>query len=105
MNSSFIHWNVSLEILNLMGFSLRYYGVLFAGGIFLSAFILRWMFKKENTDLDKLDTCLHPMFIEALAAGIAVKSPQLRASKLARGLVAESPAAAPSAINLQVVGG
>ncbi len=56
MNISFIHWNVDPEIFNLFGFSLRYYGVLFAGGIFLSAFILRWIFKKENIDLDKLDT-------------------------------------------------
>ncbi len=53
---NFIHWNIDPELVNILGFSLRYYGVLFAGGIFLSAFILRWIFKKENIDLDKLDT-------------------------------------------------
>jgi len=35
------------------------------------------------------------MFIEALAAGIEVESPQLRASKLARGLATESPPGRP----------
>lgn len=34
---------------------------------------------------------LSKVSIEALAAGIEVESPQLRASKLARGLVTESP--------------
>jgi len=56
MNLNFIHWNIDPEIFNLMGFSLRYYGVLFAGGIFLSVAILRWIFNKEDIALDKLDT-------------------------------------------------
>jgi phosphatidylglycerol---prolipoprotein diacylglyceryl transferase len=56
MNINFIHWNIDPELFNLFGFSLRYYGVLFAGGIFLSAAILRWIFRKEGIELDKLDT-------------------------------------------------
>lgn len=56
MNLNFIRWNMDPEVFNLMGFSLRYYGILFAGGIFLSVVVLRWIFKKEGIDLDKLDT-------------------------------------------------
>jgi phosphatidylglycerol---prolipoprotein diacylglyceryl transferase len=56
MEIDFIHWNVNPEIINIMGFSLRYYGVLFAGGIMLCVFILKWIFKNENISLDKLDT-------------------------------------------------
>ena len=56
MEINFIHWNINSEIINIMGFSLRYYGVLFGGGIMLCVFILKWIFKNENISLDKLDT-------------------------------------------------
>ena len=39
-----------------MGFSLRYYGVLFAGGILLCVYVLKWIFKNENISADKLET-------------------------------------------------
>jgi prolipoprotein diacylglyceryl transferase len=56
MNIDFIHWNVDPEIINIFGFSLRYYGVLFAGGIILCLAVLRGIFKNENISQDKLDT-------------------------------------------------
>ncbi|CAN5535318.1 prolipoprotein diacylglyceryl transferase [soil metagenome] len=56
MEISFIHWNINPEIINILGFPLRYYGVLFAGGIMLCVLILKWIFKNENISLDKLDT-------------------------------------------------
>ena len=56
MEVNFIHWNTDPEIINILGLSLRYYGVLFAGGIVLCIYILKWIFKKENISLDKLDT-------------------------------------------------
>ncbi len=56
MEINFIHWNIHPEIINIMGLSLRYYGVLFAGGIILCVFILKWIFKNENISSDKLDT-------------------------------------------------
>ena len=56
MNVDFIHWNMNPEIINLMGFSLRYYGVLFAGGILLCVYVLKWIFKNENISADKLET-------------------------------------------------
>jgi phosphatidylglycerol:prolipoprotein diacylglycerol transferase len=52
----FIHWNIDPEIINIMGFPLRYYGILFAGGLMLCAYVLRWIFKSERISLDKLDT-------------------------------------------------
>jgi phosphatidylglycerol:prolipoprotein diacylglycerol transferase len=56
MDAGFIHWDINPEITNIMGFPLRYYGILFAGGIVLCVFILRWIFKNENISSDKLDT-------------------------------------------------
>ncbi len=56
MDTDFIHWNIDPEIINILGFSLRYYGVLFAGGIVLCLHILKLIFKKEEIPSDKLDT-------------------------------------------------
>ena len=55
----YIHWDIDPEIINIFGFSLRYYGVLFVSGLILSFSILKWIYKKENiplTHLDKLST-------------------------------------------------
>jgi len=57
MTASYIHWNIDPEIVNLFGISLRYYGLLFVGGLVLSVYILKWIFKTENipdSHLDKL---------------------------------------------------
>jgi phosphatidylglycerol---prolipoprotein diacylglyceryl transferase len=56
MEIAFIHWNVNPEIINIVGFPLRYYGLLFAGGIVLCMYILKWIFRKEEIPLHKLDT-------------------------------------------------
>ncbi len=53
---SYINWNIDPEIFNVFGISLRYYGVLFVGGLILCISILHWIFKNENISLDKLDT-------------------------------------------------
>lgn len=50
-----IHWNPDPEIINIFGFSLRYYGLLFAGGIALSIYVLNRAFKRENIPLENLD--------------------------------------------------
>ena len=42
----FIEWNVDPTIIK--GFSLGYYNLLFVGGIFLSAYIIKKIFNKEN---------------------------------------------------------
>jgi prolipoprotein diacylglyceryl transferase len=52
---NYIHWNINPEIFNLFGISLRYYGILFVGGLILCVYILNWIFKKEGIPLDKLE--------------------------------------------------
>jgi len=55
----YIHWDIDPEIINIFGFSLRYYGDLFVSGLIRSFSILKWIYKKENiplTHLDKLST-------------------------------------------------
>lgn len=52
---NYIHWNIDPEIINILGISLRYYGVLFVGGIILCIYILNWIFKNENIPLVYLE--------------------------------------------------
>jgi phosphatidylglycerol:prolipoprotein diacylglycerol transferase len=54
---NYIHWNPDPEIINIFGFSLRYYGILFVGGLILCIYILGWIFKREkipSKNLEKL---------------------------------------------------
>jgi len=55
MTETFIIWNINPEIFNLFGISLRYYGILFIGGLVLCIYILMWIFKNENIPLDNLE--------------------------------------------------
>lgn len=52
---NFIHWNVDPEIINFHGISIRYYGILFAGGLILCIYVLNWMFKREKIPVEYLD--------------------------------------------------
>lgn len=52
---NYIHWNINPEIVNVFGISLRYYGVLFVGGLILCIYILKWIFKNENIPLENLE--------------------------------------------------
>ena len=56
MEINFIHWDIDPEIVSIMGFPIRYYGLLFASGVLLCIFVLNRIFRKENISLDKLDT-------------------------------------------------
>jgi phosphatidylglycerol:prolipoprotein diacylglycerol transferase len=59
MMINYIHWNIDPEIIKLFGISLRYYGILFVGGLILCIYILNWIFRNENiplTYLEKLST-------------------------------------------------
>jgi prolipoprotein diacylglyceryl transferase len=56
MNINFIYWDVNPELISIMGFPLRYYGILFAGGILLCIAVLTRMFRKEGIAPGKLDT-------------------------------------------------
>lgn len=48
MITYYIHWNINPEIINILGIPLRYYGVLFVGGLLLCIYILSGIFKKEH---------------------------------------------------------
>lgn len=50
-----IYWNPDPEIINIFGFSLRYYGVLFVTGLLLCLVLLKKVFVRENIDPIKLD--------------------------------------------------
>lgn len=52
---NYIHWNIDPEIINILGISLRYYGVLFVGGLILCIYILNWILKNENIPLGNLE--------------------------------------------------
>ena len=52
---NYINWNINPEIINLFGISLRYYGILFVGGLILCLYILKGIFKNENIPLVFLD--------------------------------------------------
>lgn len=54
---NYINWAPDPEIINVLGISIRYYGLLFATGLLICLYILGWIFKKENIpseDLEKL---------------------------------------------------
>lgn len=44
----FIHWNINPEIVNIFGISVRYYGILFVGGILLAILMLEKMAKLQG---------------------------------------------------------
>jgi prolipoprotein diacylglyceryl transferase len=52
---NYIHWNPDPEIVNIFGISIRYYGLLFVGGLILCIYILGWIFKKENIPSQNLE--------------------------------------------------
>lgn len=52
---NYIHWSPAPEIINILGLSIRYYGLLFAGGLILSISILGWIYKRENIPSEHLD--------------------------------------------------
>jgi phosphatidylglycerol---prolipoprotein diacylglyceryl transferase len=48
MIALYINWDFNPEIINILGFPLKYYGLLFASGLLLSMWILKGVFKTEN---------------------------------------------------------
>ena len=52
---NYIHWNHDPEIVNIFGISIRYYGLLFVGGLILCIYILRWIFKREKIPSENLE--------------------------------------------------
>lgn len=55
MAPNYIYWNVNPEIINVFGISIRYYGLLFVGGLILSIYVLSKIFKLENIPPEYLE--------------------------------------------------
>lgn len=52
---NYIHWGPDPELVNIFGISIRYYGILFGGGLVLTIYVLRWIFKKEQLPAKNLE--------------------------------------------------
>ncbi|WP_158728432.1 MULTISPECIES: prolipoprotein diacylglyceryl transferase [unclassified Flavobacterium] len=48
MTTLYINWDFDSEIINIFGFPLKYYGLLFASGLLLSMYILKVIYRREN---------------------------------------------------------
>ena len=44
----YINWDFDSEIINIFGFPLKYYGLLFGCGLLLSTYILKGIYKNEK---------------------------------------------------------
>jgi len=51
---TYINWDINPEIVNVFGFSLRYYGLLFVCGLILCGYILHRIFIKEQIPIENL---------------------------------------------------
>ena len=59
MVAFYINWDFDSEIINILGFSLKYYGLLFVSGLILCMHILKPIFKIENLK----DTAHEALFV------------------------------------------
>jgi phosphatidylglycerol---prolipoprotein diacylglyceryl transferase len=55
MNLNYISWNVDPVIFTVLGISIRYYSLLFVGGLILCIYILGWIYKTENIPQEYLE--------------------------------------------------
>ncbi len=55
MTLPYLHWNPDPEIVNLFGFSLRYYSLFFAGGLILCIYLLGRIYKREGIPSEYLE--------------------------------------------------
>jgi prolipoprotein diacylglyceryl transferase len=51
----YIRWDPDPEIVNIFGISIRYYGLLFVGGLILCIYILGCIYKRENIPSEHLE--------------------------------------------------
>ena len=48
MITVYINWDFDSEIITIFGFPLKYYGLLFGGGLLLCSYILKGIYRREN---------------------------------------------------------
>ncbi|MFP4556140.1 MAG: prolipoprotein diacylglyceryl transferase [Bacteroidales bacterium] len=64
---NYINWNPDPEIINVFGISIRYYGLLFSGGLIVCLFILNWIYKRENLPSEYLAK----LYVYGIIGGLA----------------------------------
>jgi prolipoprotein diacylglyceryl transferase len=52
---NYINWNADPEIINVLGISIRYYGLLFVSGLILCIYLLGWIYKRESIPAENLE--------------------------------------------------
>ena len=50
-----IHWNPNPELFNLFGISIRYYGLLWAVGIFFAYMVVHYQYRDKKIEEKKFD--------------------------------------------------
>lgn len=63
METLVVHWNVNPALLQLGGFELRWYSLLFVSGFILGWFIMKSFFRQEKIDTELLDPMLYMLLI------------------------------------------
>ena len=58
-----INWNPNPELFNLFGISIRYYGLLWAVGIFFAYIIVHYQFRDKKIDEKKFDPLFFLLFL------------------------------------------
>ena len=64
-----INWNPNPELFNLFGISIRYYGLLWAVGIFFAYIIVHYQFRDKKIDEKKFDPLFFYCFFGVLRSG------------------------------------
>jgi len=59
-------WNIDPVLLHLGPLQLRWYGLLFVGGFFAGASVLKWIYKKEGKNPDDVDSLIIYLMIGAV---------------------------------------
>ncbi|WP_160139789.1 prolipoprotein diacylglyceryl transferase [Chryseobacterium sp. c4a] len=67
MSLLYINWDVNPEIVNILGVSVKYYGLLFLSGLVLCFNILKSIYKKENLSIQAHDALFTYALIGILA--------------------------------------
>ena len=69
-----INWNPNPELFNLFGLSIRYYGLLWAVGIFLAYVIVHYQYRDKKIDEKKFDPLFFYCFFGILIGARLIAS-------------------------------
>ena len=59
----FVNWDINPILVQIGGFQLRYYGLLFIVGFYLGLYMFRYFFRRENKPIELLDTLLWTLML------------------------------------------